>query len=112
MVDGHGASVDPGMVGGDGTGTTPAVVLDARGVTKTYVSGLWPRRRTVPVLRGADLELRAGEIVGLVGENGSGKSTLVRILVGGIPRRQRRRAAGRVGGLLPAGADPVRAADL
>lgn len=35
---------------------------------------------------GADLVLRPGEIVGLVGENGSGKSTLMKILVGSIDR--------------------------
>lgn len=36
------------------------------------------------VLRGASVTLRAGEIVGLVGENGSGKSTLMKILVGSL----------------------------
>ena len=59
-------------------------VLDANGITKTYTRGIWPRRRRIDVLRGADLRLRSGEIVGLVGENGSGKSTLMKILVGGI----------------------------
>jgi ABC-type multidrug transport system ATPase subunit len=37
------------------------------------------------VLRGMDLRLRPGEVVGLVGENGSGKSTLMKILVGALP---------------------------
>ncbi|MBI5310878.1 MAG: ABC transporter ATP-binding protein [Actinobacteria bacterium] len=34
------------------------------------------------MLRGASLEVRAGELVGLVGENGSGKSVLMQIIVG------------------------------
>ena len=57
-------------------------VLTARGITKSFRRGIWPRRRQVAVLRGADVTLRPGEIVGLVGENGSGKSTLMKILVG------------------------------
>ena len=45
-----------------------------------------PRRRTLEVLRGANLEIRGGELVGLVGENGSGKSTLMQIIVGLLKR--------------------------
>ena len=78
--------------------TAASHVLVARGIEKSFRKGWWPRRRRVQILRGADLELRAGEVVGLVGENGSGKSTLIKILVGalaadaGIIRR-----AGRLG---------------
>jgi ABC-2 type transport system ATP-binding protein len=62
------------------------VVLRARGVRKRFGRGVWPWQRQVEVLRGADLEVRAGELVGLVGENGSGKSTLMQIVVGLLAR--------------------------
>ena len=59
-------------------------VLQASGIAKSYRGGVWPRRHSLPVLRGVDLTLCQGEIVGLVGENGSGKSTLMKILVGAL----------------------------
>ncbi|MFC3477346.1 ABC transporter ATP-binding protein [Halobacterium litoreum] len=59
------------------------VVLDANGLEKTY-SSLLPWEPDVAVLMGASLELRAGEVVGIVGENGSGKSTLMQCLVGAL----------------------------
>jgi ABC-type multidrug transport system ATPase subunit len=61
-------------------------LLTASGITKSYARGIWPHRRAVKVLRGANLSMGRGEIVGLVGENGSGKSTLMKILVGSIDR--------------------------
>ncbi|GMV93697.1 MAG: hypothetical protein AMXMBFR82_34750 [Candidatus Hydrogenedentota bacterium] len=36
----------------------------------------------VPALSGAQLEVRSGEVLGLVGENGAGKSTLINIATG------------------------------
>jgi ABC-2 type transport system ATP-binding protein len=55
--------------------------LAASGIEKGYRRGLRHRRQ---VLRGADVTLRPGEVVGLVGENGSGKSTLMKVLVGAL----------------------------
>lgn len=36
----------------------------------------------IPALRGVSLSIRAGEIIGIIGQNGSGKTTLARHLVG------------------------------
>ena len=49
-------------------------MLQVRGVTKAYGS--------VVALAGVDLEVAAGEIVGLVGPNGAGKTSLVSIVAG------------------------------
>ena len=55
-------------------------------VTKSFRHGFWPVGARVAVLQGASLEVRPGELVGLVGENGSGKSTLMQIIVGLLKR--------------------------
>ncbi|RAJ47189.1 oligopeptide/dipeptide ABC transporter ATP-binding protein [Kitasatospora sp. SolWspMP-SS2h] len=41
--------------------------------------------RGAPVLDGVDVEVRAGEILGVIGETGSGKTTLARAVVGLAP---------------------------
>jgi ATP-binding cassette subfamily B protein len=64
---------------GHGGGATPPPafqVLKAEDITFTYPS------RQAPSLCGASVEIRAGEVVALVGENGSGKTTLAKVLAG------------------------------
>ncbi len=49
-------------------------MLVARGVTKSYGE--------IHALRGADLDVEAGQIVSLLGRNGAGKSTLLSVIAG------------------------------
>jgi simple sugar transport system ATP-binding protein len=51
-------------------------LLECRGITRSYGS--------VAALSGVDLQVRPGEVVGLVGDNGAGKSTLLKILCGAV----------------------------
>ena len=50
-----------------------------------HVEGLHFSYGTNQVLRGLDLEVEQGEMLGLVGPNGSGKSTLLSIIAGVLP---------------------------
>ena len=47
-----------------------------------HVAGLWKRYGAVEAVRGIDLEVRKGEIYGLIGPDGAGKTTTFQILAG------------------------------
>jgi putative ABC transport system ATP-binding protein len=53
-------------------------ILSARGVVKTYRTGT----HEVHALRGADLDIHAGELVMIMGPSGNGKTTLLNCLSG------------------------------
>ena len=59
---------------------TPVPALSLRGLSKTYRLP-WKRAR-LRALDGLDLDVRAGEVFGLLGPNGSGKSTTLKLLLG------------------------------
>jgi simple sugar transport system ATP-binding protein len=52
-------------------------LLELRRITKNFGA--------IEALRGVDLQLEPGEVLGLMGDNGAGKSTLVKIMAGNFP---------------------------
>lgn len=54
--------------------TAPQIAM--RGIVKSYPG--------VKALRGVDLVVQPGQVMGLVGENGAGKSTLLKVLAGAV----------------------------
>jgi peptide/nickel transport system ATP-binding protein len=65
--------------------TAASAVASMRGLAVS----LWRRGARTPVLRGVDLDIGPGEIVGLVGESGSGKSVLALTMLGLLPSASR-----------------------
>lgn len=56
--------------------SAPEIVFEARGLTKRYGQ--------VVAMEQCDFELRAAEIMAVIGDNGAGKSTLIKALSGAI----------------------------
>jgi simple sugar transport system ATP-binding protein len=52
-------------------------LIEMRNIEKSY--------GRIHALRGVNLTIRRGEIVGLLGDNGAGKSTLIKVLSGAVP---------------------------
>ncbi|MGB3186977.1 MAG: ATP-binding cassette domain-containing protein [Ornithinimicrobium sp.] len=67
-------------------------MIELRDLTMSFDTGRGRRNRRVDALKGIDLEVQRGEIVGLLGPNGAGKTTTLRILstllrpTGGVAR--------------------------
>lgn len=88
---GPGAATDSDSGGGpsDGRHHSPAAALsraaesrEAGRPPRIALRGIRKRFGSVEALRGVDLELQAGECLGLVGDNAAGKSTLTKVIAG------------------------------
>jgi len=58
----------------------PDTVIETRNLTKVY-RDFWGRQK-VRALKALDLEIKRGEVFGLLGPNGSGKTTTIKLLLG------------------------------
>jgi len=63
-----------------GSGDGSDVIIETRNLGKVY-RDFWGRKK-VAALKSLDIEVRRGEIFGLLGPNGSGKSTTIKLLQG------------------------------
>ena len=95
-------AVEPAAVESDAPAATRSIAL--HDVAVRYAG------RREPALDGLDVEVAAGERLGVAGRTGAGKSTLALVAAGFIPRVVRARLAGSVtiGGVTIAARGPGR----
>ena len=70
-------------------------VIEARGLVQTFHPGQGKNKKEVHAVKGVDLDVAEGEVVGFLGPNGAGKTTTLRMLTTLLTRR---RAPPRVAG--------------
>ena len=79
--DGNSPSAGQSSASTVAAGTSSSdVVIETRNLSKIY-KDFWGRKK-VHALKSLDIEVRKGEIFGLLGPNGSGKSTTIKLILG------------------------------
>ena len=58
------------------------VIAEVKDLRAHYITTVYGIQRTVKAVDGISLEIREGEVYGIVGESGCGKSTLLKVLMG------------------------------
>jgi peptide/nickel transport system ATP-binding protein len=80
-------------------------VLRVRGLEVTFTGSGTGSGRRVPAVRGIDLDVGAGEVLGIVGESGSGKSVTSLAMTGLLPTTAEVRGSIRLGAVEVIGAE-------
>src|ERR1700755_3631508 len=55
-------------------------MIEARGLVQTFHTGQGKGKKEVHAVKGVDLDVAEGEVVGFLGPNGAGKTTTLRML--------------------------------
>jgi branched-chain amino acid transport system ATP-binding protein len=66
-------------------GRTPRYLANRESFSTLSARGIYKAYGGVEVLRGVDMDLRRGQVLGIIGANGAGKTTLVNVLTGVVP---------------------------
>jgi branched-chain amino acid transport system ATP-binding protein len=85
MPEAAGTPTEPG--GGQPQGQPYRTAPSSAGATVLATHGLNAWYGESHILHGIDLEVRAGELVTLLGRNGAGKTTTLKAIMGMVPRR-------------------------